>query len=438
VSALDVTHDPALRSWVSSAADGSDFGLQNLPFGVVALPGESPHGVVRIGDEVLDLAALAGTGLLDGEALTAARAAGEQSLNALFALGAGPRRALRLALHGLLVEGSPAQGQVMPLLTPVADVDVLLPAVIGDYTDFYVGIHHATNVGSIFRPDNPLLPNYKWVPIGYHGRASSIGVSCSTVVRPLGQTKQPNADTPSFGPTDRLDIELELGIWIGPGNDLGAPIGIDDAEDHIAGYCLLDDWSARDIQAWEYQPLGPFLSKSFATTVSAWVVTPEALAPYRLPWSRPDADPAPLPYLDSSTHRDACGFEIDLEVLLATAQMRAAGEEPVLVSSSSTRHMYWSVAQLVAHHTSNGCNLRPGDLFGSGTLSGPTPGSEGSFLELSRGGTEPFALPNGEKRTFLLDGDEVVLRARAHRDGAAPVGFGECRAVIAPARGGPA
>jgi len=290
------------------------------------------------------------------------------------------------------------------------------------------------NVGSIFRPDNPLLPNYRWVPIGYHGRASSIGVSGGHVVRPLGQTKPADADAPTYGPTRRLDLELELGIWIGPGNDLGTPIPIDAAEDHVAGYCLLNDWSARDVQAWEYQPLGPFLAKSFASTVSAWVVTPEALAPYRLPWSRPAEDPDPLPHLDSAAHRASCGFDIDLEVLLATARMRDEGEEPVLVSTSSTRHMYWSVAQLVTHHTSNGCNLRAGDLFGSGTLSGPAPGSEGSFLELTRGGVEPITLPNGEQRTFLLDGDEVVLRARAHREGAAPVGFGECRAVIAPAR----
>ncbi|WP_112264224.1 fumarylacetoacetase [Lentzea terrae] len=434
---LDVTHDPSLRSWVASAGEGSDFPLQNLPFGVVApRAGGAPRGVVRIGDEVLDLSGLAIAGLLEDEALAAAKAAGEGSLNALFALGAGPRRALRAALHGLLVEGSPAREQVAALLTPVAEVDVLLPSAIGDYTDFYVGIHHAVNVGSIFRPDNPLLPNYKWVPIGYHGRASSIGVSGGTVVRPLGQTKRPDADAPAFVPTQRLDIELELGIWIGQGNELGEPIALDDAEDHVAGFCLLNDWSARDVQAWEYQPLGPFLAKNFASTVSAWVITPEALEPYRTPWNRPAADPAPLPHLDSAAHRRSCGFDIDLEVHLVTARMRAAGEEPVLVSSSSTRHMYWSVAQMITHHTSNGCNLRPGDLFGSGTISGPTPGSEGSFLELTRGGTEPFALPNGEKRTFLLDGDEVVLRARAHREGAAPIGFGECRAAISPAPGG--
>jgi fumarylacetoacetase len=435
---LDVTHDPRLRSWVASAGDASGFPLQNLPFGIVAArrgdtgAGE-PHGAVRIGDEVLDLRRLAASGLLQGPALAAAEAAGAGTLNAFFELGAGPRRALRAALHGLLVEGAAHQAAVAPFLTPAASVENLLPASIGDYTDFYVGIHHAVNVGAIFRPDNPLLPNYKWVPIGYHGRASSVTVSGTPFRRPNGQLKMPDGGEPVFAPTRRLDFELELGVWLGPSTRLGESVAIDQAEDHVAGLCLLNDWSARDVQAWEYQPLGPFLAKNFATTVSPWVVTPEALAPYRVAMCRPEGDPAPLPYLDSAQHRAAGGIDIELDVLLSTAKMRNAGEAPLLVSRSSTRHMYWSIAQMVTHHTSNGCDLRAGDLLGSGTLSAPGPGGLGSLLEITRGGTEPFGLPNGQTRTFLQDGDEVTLRARARRDGAATIGFGECAAIVQPA-----
>lgn len=431
---LDVTHDPRLPSWVTSAGDTSDFPLQNLPFGIIAggasdTPGE-PRGAVRIGNEVLDLRLLAASGLLQGQALAAAQAASAGTLNAFFELGPGPRRALRAALHSLLIDGAAHQAEVASFLTPVASIQVLLPASIGDYTDFYVGIHHAVNVSAIFRPDNPLLPNYKWVPIGYHGRASSVKASGTPFKRPYGQLKAPNADEPIFAPTRRLDFELEIGVWIGPSTRLGRPVGIDQAEHHVAGLCLLNDWSARDIQAWEYQPLGPFLGKNFATTVSPWVVTPEALTPYRGPARRPSRDPTPLPHLESAQHQATGAIDIELDVLLGTSKMRQSGEAPFLVSRSSTRHMYWSIAQMVTHHTSNGCDLRSGDLLGSGTLSAPSTAGLGSLLEITRGGAEPLRLPNGEARTFLEDGDEVTLRARARRDGAATIGFGECVAIV--------
>ncbi|MCV7156249.1 fumarylacetoacetase [Mycolicibacterium brisbanense] len=417
------------RSWVPSAGPDSDFPLQNLPFGVVSA-GDEPHGVVRIGDAVLDLRALAASGLLTEPARDAARAAAGGTLNELFALGAAPRIALRNDLQALLVDGAPYQRTVTEFLTPVREVDVLLPARIGDYTDFYVGIHHARNVGAQFRPDAPLLPNYKWIPIAYHGRASSVRVSGTPVVRPHGQLKL--SETPVFAPTRRLDFELELGVWIGPGNQLGEPVPLDGAETHVAGYCLLNDWSARDVQAWEYQPLGPFLAKSFGTTVSPWVITPEALAPFRIPMRRPVDDPPPLAYLDSPAHRDHGGLDVDLEVRIRTARMRESGDAPAVLARSSSRHMYWAVGQMITHHTSNGCDLRPGDLFGSGTLSGPHPGSEGSLMELSHGGADPVTLPNGETRTFLEDGDEITLTARARRQGFVTIGFGECSAMVQP------
>ncbi len=436
--ALDVTHDPRLCSWVTSAGATSDFPLQNLPFGVVAgttgvTKHDAPHGVVRIGDAVLDLRGLAASGLLTGDAQAAAEVAAHGTLNALFALGSGPRVALRKTLHSLLVEGTQHQQTVAGFLTPVSEVDVLLPARIGDYTDFYVGIHHARNIGALFRPNDPLLPNYKWVPIGYHGRASSVRVSGTPITRPHGQLKSGDALAPVLAPTRRMDFELELGVWIGPENRLGEPVSLDHAESHVAGYCLLNDWSARDVQAWEYQPLGPFLAKNFGTTISPWVITPEALAPFRIPVDRPEEDPDPLPYLDSPLHRTHGALDLELHVLISTARMRKDGETPHLISRSSSRHMYWSVAQMITHHTSNGCDLQPGDLLGSGTISGPTLGSEGSLMELSHGGKDPVTLPNGETRTFLEDGDEIILTAKAHHPGAATVGFGECVAVVEPA-----
>ena len=381
----------------------------------------------------LGLAGLAGSGLLSGAAQQAAEAGSGPTLNRLFALGAGPRRALRQAVHALLADGAAEAPRVSALLQPESAVEVLLPAEIGDYTDFYAGIHHAVHVGALFRPDNPLLPNYRWVPIGYHGRSSTVQVSGVPFRRPKGQRLPAPDAPPVYEPSRRLDLELELGIWIGPGNEQGEPVRIGAAGEHVAGFCLLNDWSARDVQAWEYQPLGPFLAKNFATTVSAWVVTPEALAPYRTAQHRPAEDPDPLPYLADERDRASGGLDVDLEVHLLTRQMRAAGRPAYQLSRSSTRHLYWTVAQLITHHTSGGCRLRPGDLLGSGTISAPTADGFGSLLEITGGGTRVIELPDGEQRTFLEDGDEIILTARAQRPGAAPIGFGECRAMVLPA-----
>jgi fumarylacetoacetase len=416
---------------VASAQGHPDFPIQNLPFGVFSPGAGAPRGGVAVGDEILDLGALHAAGLLDGEARTACEACAGPTLNRFLALGAGPRRALRRALSVLLAEGAPPRPE---LLHHAAEVVMHLPAQIGDYTDFYAGIHHAINVGRLFRPDTPLLPNYKWVPIGYHGRASSVRVSGAEVRRPRGQRKYPERAEPGFGPCERLDYELELGIWVGPGNALGTPIPIGAASEHIAGYCLLNDWSARDIQAWEYQPLGPFLAKNFHTTISPWIVTPEALAPFRAAQpARQEGDPQPLPYLWDEPDQREGALGLELEVLVLTPRMRARGLAPHRVSLGSALDLYWTPAQLLAHHASNGCNLQPGDLFGTGTISSPGPEGLGSLLEMTRGGREPVQLPGGETRRFLDDGDEVILRARARRNGAASIGFGECRARVLPA-----
>ena len=430
---LDATLDPSLRSWVGSAEGHLDFPLQNLPLGRFSCGAGEPHAGAAIGDEILDLTTAAATGLLPREASPALVSAGV-GLNALLSLGAGARRALRARLVELLAHGSEARALAEPHLHPAKDCVLHLPAAIGDYTDFYAGIHHATNVGRLFRPDNPLLPNYKWVPIGYHGRASTVRPSGEPVRRPSGQRKRPDDTEPSFGPCRNLDYELELGVWIGPGNTLGAPIPIGEAATHIAGYCLLNDWSARDMQAWEYQPLGPFLAKNFHTTVSPWIVAPEALEPFRIAQPpRPAGDPTPLPYLLDQADQQQGALAVELEVLLVTEAMRQARAEPHRLSLGSARDMYWTVAQLVAHHASNGCSLAPGDLLGSGTISAPTRDGFGSLLEISAGGREPLVLPNGEQRRFLEDGDEIILRGRARRDGAATIGFGECRAIVLPA-----
>ena len=434
MSALDETHDPARRSWVHSANGHAEFPIQNLPFGIFSPYRGAARAGVAIGDLILDLGALGHSGLLTGTALQAAHvASAHPSLNGLLALGAGPRRALRLALSRLLAFGGP-EAEMGPLLHAAANCTLHLPCTIGDYTDFYVGIHHATNVGKQFRPDNPLLPNYKYIPIGYHGRASSVRASGIGVRRPNGQTKAPDAEAPSFGPCRRLDYELEMGVWVGPGNAAGEPVPIARAADNIGGYCLLNDWSARDIQAWEYQPLGPFLAKNFASTISCWVVTPEALAPFRIPLPpRPEGDPAPLPYLRDDTDQQQGALDLDLQVHLLTAAMREAGIAAHLVARSNARHMYWTPAQMLAHHTSGGCDLNPGDLLGTGTLSGPGPGSYGSILEATNGGREPLRLASGEERRFLEDGDEVVLTAHAKREGYVSIGFGACRGTILPA-----
>jgi fumarylacetoacetase len=427
---INETHDPALTSWVASANAGSDFPIQNLPFGVFRQPGQAWRGGVAIGDQIVDLAAVAARGVFDGDAASAVAAAAGDALNPLMALGPRAWSALRLALSRGLRSGSPQQAALTACLVPQAGAEYRLPARIGDYTDFYTSIHHATNIGRQFRPDNPLLPNFKWVPIGYHGRASSLTVSPQSFHRPVGQAMPPGATTPTFGPCQRLDIELELGVYIGAGNALGEPIGIAQAEQHVFGIGLLNDWSARDIQGWEYQPLGPFLSKNFASTLSPWVVTLEALAPYRVPFTRPDGDPQPLPYLDSAANRAAGALDIQLQVRLQTPAMA----EPAAICTTSYRHAYWTVAQLVAHHTVNGCNLQPGDLFGSGTLSGPTLDQAAALIELTQGGKHPLTLPGGEQRSWLQDGDTVTLAGWCEAPGAARIGFGTCTGTVLPAR----
>jgi fumarylacetoacetase len=432
MTAVDATHDPALQCWVGSANGHGDFPIQNLPLGVFSVGAKEPRIGIAIGDSVLDLRGLAASGLLDDRWTLALSLC---SLNAWFAHGAEDRQALRRRLSELLSEPS-NRGAVEPHLFGCQQVVMHLPCVIGDYTDFYVGIHHATNVGRQFRPDNPLLPNYKYVPIGYHGRASSVRVSGEPVVRPKGQRKPPDADVPDYGPSRRLDYELELGIFIGRGNPLGEPVPIAEAADHIAGYCLLNDWSARDLQAWEYQPLGPFLAKNFLTSISPWVVTPEALAPFRKPMApRPEGDPEPLTYLSDPTDKANGGLGIQLEVTLLTAAMRDAGIPPhVLSRGEASAAMYWSAAQIVTHHASNGCNLQPGDLIGTGTLSIAEETGLGSLLEISQGGKAPIELPGGEKRSFLEDGDELTLSARCQADGSVQIGFGSCTGRVLPAR----
>ena len=420
-----------MQSWVDSANDPqTDFPLQNLPFGVFQREGVQPAIGVAIGSFIIDLRACMERGLLAGLPHGAIPACEAESLNALMALGNDAAFLLRQRLTELLSVRA-NRSAVEPLLVPVNDVVMLPPAIIGDYTDFYASIYHATNVGSLFRPDNPLLPNYKYVPIGYHGRASSIVVSGAAVRRPCGQTKAPDAASPSFGPSRSLDYELELGFFVGRGNALGETFSIDEAEEHIFGVCLLNDWSARDIQAWEYQPLGPFLAKSFATTISPWVVTMEALQPFRVPaFTRPAGDPVPLPHLSSEKDQKRGGIDLTLEVWLASQQIREQGIGPVRLCRSNARDLYWTLAQMLTHHASNGCNLRTGDLLGTGTISGSTKDSLGSLLELTRRGTEPIVLPNGEARKFLEDGDEVILRGYCEREGYVRIGFGECRGVI--------
>ena len=428
MNGIDHTHDAAATCWVVGAEDHADFPVQNLPLGVFSTDGVPRIGTA-IGDFVLDLAALA-----DHLPAEVRSALAEPTLNALFACAPEARRALRHAVFALLTD-SAQRHAVEPHLHPASDVTMHLPARIGDYTDFYVGIHHATNIGKQFRPDQPLLPNYKHVPIGYHGRASSVRVSGTPVVRPKGQRKPPEADAPDFGPCRRLDYELEMGVWISGANPLGEPVPIANAPGRIAGLCLLNDWSARDLQAWEYQPLGPFLAKNFLTTVSPWVMTAEALAPFRIAQApRPVGEPHPLPYLWDAADQQAGAFAITLEVSLASAKMREAGLPAHKLSSGPASNMYWTVAQMIAHHASNGCDLNPGDLLGTGTISGPTRDAFGSLIELSSGGRDPVALTGGETRAFLEDGDALTLSGYASARGFRTIGFGACEGVIQPAR----
>lgn len=435
---LNETHDPNLRSWVESAnTPDADFPIQNLPFGVFRRCGvdESPCVGVAIGDQIVDITKGLEGGLFDGLAADAAAACNVPRLNDLMALGHESWSALRRQLSSILRQDSPALHQHPrlneALLVPIGDAEVLLPAQIGDYTDFYASIHHATNVGRMFRPDNPLLPNYKYVPIGYHGRASSIVPSGTAIRRPRGQIKGPQDESPVFKPSELLDYEAEIGVFIGPGNTLGESVAMGNAVHQMFGLCIVNDWSARDIQTWEYQPLGPFLAKSFATTISSWVVTLEALVPYRTAaFARPSDDPEPLPYLADQHNITHGGINLTIEVAVASEQMRGAGMEPLCVSRSRLAEMYWTMGQLVTHHASNGCNLRPGDLLASGTISGPQRDARGCLLELTMRGAEPLTLPTGEARRFLEDGDEVIMRAFCMREGAARIGFGECRGVI--------
>ncbi|MCY7338355.1 MAG: fumarylacetoacetase [Sphingomonas bacterium] len=429
---IDETHDPARRSWIDSANGHAAFPIQNLPLGIFSTASRDRRIGVAIGDQIVDLRGLAEAGLVDDRWLAALV---RPTLNDWFAHGPVEGRALRRLLSDLL-SGEAQRAAVNPHLVAQADAAMHLPCAIGDYTDFYVGIHHATNVGKQFRPDQPLLPNYKYVPIGYHGRASSVRVSGEPVVRPKGQRKAPEATAPDYGPSRRLDYELELGMFIGRGNDLGQTIPIGQAAAHIAGYCLLNDWSARDIQGWEYQPLGPFLAKNFLTSISPWVVSPDALAPFRRAMPpRPAGDPAPLDYLSDDRDRERGALGVTLDVTLLTKAMRKAGHAPhVLSHGEAAAAMYWSAAQIVTHHASNGCNLMPGDLIGTGTLSTADAGGLGSLMEISAGGKAPLALPNGEVRSFLEDGDELILSAHCEAPGAVAIGFGECRGRVLPAR----
>jgi fumarylacetoacetase len=436
---VDETHDPARASWVESAQGPTDFPIQNLPFGVYRRKGEAaPARVgIAIGNQILDVVACRGQGRLTGMAGSAAEACAATGLNRLMALGRAHWLALRRQVSTLLSTDAPGlrSARRLPdgILVPMADAELLLPAAIGDYTDFYASVHHATNVGRMLRPDNPLFPNYKWLPIGYHGRASSIVSSGTPVRRPRGQLKDPQADAPAVGPSAALDYEMEVGCFVGPGSPLGTPVPIARAEEHLFGLCLVNDWSARDVQAWEYQPLGPFLAKNFATTISPWVVTFEALEPFRVPaLVRPEGDPTPLPYLSSATDRDRGGVDLTVEVYLASAQMREQGVAPMQLSRGRFADLYWTVAQMFTHHTSNGCNLQPGDLFASGTVSGPVREARGCLLEITWRGAEPITLPTGETRKFLADGDEVIMRGYCERSGAVRIGFGECRGVVLP------
>ncbi|SEK88801.1 fumarylacetoacetate hydrolase [Colwellia chukchiensis] len=436
MSLINETHNVALSSWVESAnQDGCDFSIQNLPLAIFRRKSsnEAFRGGVAIGDQVVDLKSLSDSGVLSGLAQQGALACSQPSLNKFMSMGKEAWSALRLSLSRALRTGSDVQQQISTCLVSQSEVEYSMPCHIGDYTDFYTSIHHATSVGKLFRPDNPLLPNYKWVPIGYHGRSSSIGISGQQFHRPVGQLKAPEADTPILAPCKRLDHELELGIFIGAGNNLGEAIPITEAENHVFGMCLFNDWSARDIQAWEYQPLGPFLSKSFASTISPWIVSMEALAPYRASFTRSSEDPQPLPYLSSEQNSQHGAIDIELEVLIQTEKMRASGQPPEKIANSNFIHSYWTIAQMVTHHSVNGCNLRPGDLFGSGTQSGPEPEEAGSLLELSAGGKEALTLSNGESRTFLEDGDTIVIRGGCRRKGAAYIGFGEVTSTVLPA-----
>jgi len=435
MSSIDETHDPRRASWVASAQGHAEFPIQNLPFGVFSPADCSPRAGVAIGNQIFDLRAGLEAGLFSGEAARAAEAAAGASLNPLMAFGKNARLALRRRLSALLSADGPHRAKIEPLavrlLHNAADCTLHLPAMIGSFTDFFAGIHHARNGGMRRDPNNPLNPNYKYVPVAYHSRATSVRPSGVPIHRPSGQRKAINQDAPTFGPAQKLDYELELAVWVGPGNELGEPIPIAEAGDHVFGLGLVNDWSARDVQGWESQPLGPFLAKNFGTTVSPWVITTEALAPFRVAQPpRPAGDPRPLPYLWDEADQQIGAFDIALESLLLTEGLREKGLPPHRMSASNTADLYWTLAQLVAHHTCGGCNLAAGDLFGTGTISGPTPEGYGSLMELSADGQRQIVLASGESRTFLENGDEVIFRAHCRKAGCTPIGFGECRARV--------
>ena len=436
---INETHDPNLRSWVESANDpGTDFPIQNLPFCVFKGPNnrDMPRVGVIIGDKVIDVWGLYGSGLITAETREAAVASSDSNLKRLAAGSGNSYSSLRRKLAALL-GASASNDERKALEASMVEFGECVfdtPFAIGDYTDFYCSIFHATNVGSMFRPDNPLLPNYKYLPIGYHGRASSIVVSGTDIRRPKGQNRSDAEKPPVFIPCKNLDYEMELGFFVGQGNDLGRPIPISEAENHIFGVCLVNDWSARDIQAWEYQPLGPVLAKNFATTVSPFVVTMEALAPFRTQaFERDASDPQPLEYLSGDNNRDRGGLDINLEVYLQTEKMRSDNIDPHRLSRSNTRDLYWTIGQMLTHHASNGCNLQPGDLMATGTVSGKKKSERGCLLELTWRGTEPLELPSGEQRRFLEDGDEIIMKGFCEREGFRRIGLGECRGRILPA-----
>ncbi|WP_428487172.1 fumarylacetoacetase [Rhodopila sp.] len=430
---IDATHDPGRTSWVETANGHTNFPIQNLPIGIFSPPGGSARGGVAIGDQILDITAALEAELFKGAVRDSAEAASGTTLNKLLAASPLARQALRQRLSDVLSD--PVFRPLGPRLLHDAVACMMhLPAQVGDFSDFFAGIHHATTGGMINRPDNPLSPNYKYMPVAYHSRASTVRPSGMVVRRPNGQRKPPGQVEPDFGPCRNLDYEMELGVWIGQGNEIGNPIPIADAGRHVVGLCLLNDWSARDIQAWESLPLGPFLSKSLSTSVSPWIVTAEALEPFRIPQPpRPISDPAPLPHLLDPMDQAMGCFDIEFQVLLLTPAMQAAHQAPHRMSVSNASMLYWTVAQMVAHHTSNGCNLLPGDLFGSGTISGTEPGTEGCLLEMTRGGQKSISLPNGETRTYLQDGDEVIFTASCRKPNHVTIGFGECRGVVTPA-----
>lgn len=435
--ALDFTHDPAATSWVTSAqAQGCDFTLQNLPHGVFSRGAEAARGGVAIGDQVLDLAQVASLSLLTGLAQQACEAAAQGTLNAFMGMGQPAWRALRHGLFGLLSSRATqaTREALAPCLLPQAQLQMHLPVQVLNYTDFYTSVHHANNVGRVIRPDDPLTPNFKWLPIAYHGRASSVVASGTAFHRPWGQAMAPGATAPVYGPCHRLDFELEMGFFAGPGNALGQPLPLAQAREQVFGMCLLNDWSARDHQFWEMAPLGPFLGKNFCTSISPWVVTMEALAPYRLPFERPATDPQPLAYLDDAGDRAQGSLDIELEVVLQSRIHRERQLPGDRISATNFRHQYWTIGQMLAQHTVGGCNLQSGDLLGTGTISGPTAGEAGAIVELSQGGTRDVSLPtSGELRRFLEDGDRVILRGWCAKPGSARIGFGQCSGEVLPA-----